>query len=326
MYVPPLVPFVLMMLLVGWDALRDGRARSFARAASILRRMGPRPAFDPVTNPRHRDIQAQLQRDNTPGWRAELERIEQELTTKWSLWLLILAEAVLAIVDWLADVQLVHLAGFSAFRTNLIAISVVAAFFVLAEIVVHLAAKRTWGFYAAIAFALGIVALIVVLQLQGVQGDDGATTGDIGLAVLLGLTVIAPAAISAIVLPELRTVARLHAKRSLLRHWVRGDVRRQEQARKQVHTLARWQEWYDRCIGRLEAQYDYKFRRAFLKKGTPEDLKTLLASEPSLVLPVAPTTPVTPSVPVTVDAWPAFPLMNSGNGDHPIDNPYRSTS
>lgn len=288
MYVPPLLPFFIIFFLIGIDALRDGKLQSLARSATILRRLGARPVFDPANNPRHRDVAKELSRDNTPAWRVRLEELELALTDLPGLAKLLAAELFLVIVEWLGDVQLLKMAGFNDFRRNLIALALVAAFFVAAEIIDRLAQRQTWVFWVAILLATLVVFCITIVQLQSITGDDASTLADIGLAAILALSVVGPAALSALVNRNLHILVPLLAKRALLRHWIRKDERRQQRARRQLHQLGRWQEWWDRCVSRLEAQYNYKFRRTFLKRGTPADLQQLLAVEPSLVPDIEP--------------------------------------
>lgn len=291
------LPLFVLLFLVGRDALADGKAGMIGRTHAIVRHLGTRPTFDPVHNQHHEQLARDLIPDvQLPVWQLRLEAIEQKLTLLVRLPWLLLATLALLGVEFLSDVQLLKaINGLSDLRRNLIGVGMAVALFVLAEVLARLSAKRTWLFWTAMLIAMLIVFSITVVTLDSVT-DDGTTIADLGLAIILALTVVGPAALNVLVIEQLRVLLPLRRERALKRQYIRQAATKQRRAEQYITRLAAWTAWWDRRVARLEAQYNYKLQRAARKHGTkPDVIQSLLASEESLVpQPQQPTRPDPP--------------------------------
>lgn len=298
------LPIIIVLVLIGWAGRRDGRDGVYARTLAVLRLVGKRPTFSPNENAAHKQREADLTIDPAAqGWRERIEALTIELTTLPRAWTLLLAFVFLLGVEFVSDLQLLTAAGMSEGKRLVVAPALALAIFGFTEVIFAVVrGKNRWLFWLVMIAACGVVFFLTAVQFDSVTSDDGETSqaATIGLAVLLSLTIVGPSALAAYIIEKVRAVWPKLRERAELHRWLRKAEARVATAKRYIANLAAWSEWWDQRVTRLENQYDYTFKRSFMRHHNDRDeLQQLLIAEPSLVprrstATVAPNTPPSP--------------------------------
>jgi len=282
------LPIIIVLVLIGWAGRRDGRDGVYARTLAVLRLVGKRPTFSPHENAAHKQREADLTIDPAaPTWRERIEVLTIELTTLPRAATLLIAFLFLLGVEFVGDLQLLNAAGMSEGKRLIVAPALALAIFGFTEVIFEVARRKNkWLFWLVMITACGVVFFLTAVQFDTVTSDDGDTSqaATIGLAVLLSLTIVGPSALAAYIIQKAREVWPKVRERAELRRWLRKAEARVAAAKRYIASLAAWGEWWDQRVTRLENQYDYTFKRSFMRHyNNREELQQLLTAEPSLV-------------------------------------------
>jgi 4-amino-4-deoxy-L-arabinose transferase-like glycosyltransferase len=282
------LPTFIILVLIGWAGRRDGSDGVYARTLAVLRLVGKRPTFSPNENAAHKQREADLTIDPAaPTWRERIEALTIELTTLPRAATLLIAFLFLLGVEFVGDLQLLNAAGMSEGKRLIVAPALALAIFGFTEVIFEVARRKNkWLFWIVMITACGVVFFLTAVQFDTVATDDGdaSQTATIGLAVLLSLTIVGPSALAAYIIKKAREVWPKVRERAELRRWLRKAEARVAAAKRYIANLAAWGEWWDQRVTRLENQYDYTFKRSFMRHHNDRDeLQQHLAAEPSFV-------------------------------------------
>jgi hypothetical protein len=222
----------------------------------VIASLGPRPVFDPVGNPVHARVAADLQRAaEIEEWRADLREQEDLRTGYISVPAGTAVLSALYIIEVLGCVLILRSLGFPNPERLLFGLGLAALIFTLTAAVVH--HPRWWSLALYGLLVLGVT----IVRLGEVAGEDGTVGEELAGGVLLLFVTVGPAFLAELLFRRLSPAVRGWREVGKLRRRLRAAERARQRAQKYVERLGREQVAWEHEAERRRHLYRQEQRR-----------------------------------------------------------------